>query len=155
MNTANNTEVSKDSLDTTNICIKLRRLKIEENVISKSIRKTSDDFQGENFCCHEFYSSSFFKHLKDSIVEINKLFVDIKYHINSQSNLEIAGKLYFSISSSSYNLQLGSCRYTLLHFLLVCSRLFYILNLITVLLFLRGLARHEARQVRNDIEACT
>lgn len=130
MNTADNSEVY--SFDSTNICVKLRRLKIEENVISRSIRKTSDDFQEENLCCHEFYSSIFFKNLKDSIVEINKLFVDIKYHINSQSNLEIAGKLYFSMSPSSYNLQLGSCRYTFLHFLLVCSRLFYIHKLITV-----------------------
>lgn len=95
MNSANNSEVSKDSFDTTNISMKLRRLKIEENVIFRSIRKTSEDFRDDNFCCHEFYSPearSFFKNLKDSTIEIKKMFVDIKSHINSQCNLEIAGE---------------------------------------------------------------
>lgn len=94
MNNVNNSDVSEDSFDITNISIKLRRLKIEENIISKSIRKTSEDFQKENFC-YEFYSpeeKSYFRNLKDSITEIKMMFVDIKSHINSQCNLEIAGK---------------------------------------------------------------
>lgn len=100
MNSANNSEVSRDSFNTTNIFVKLRRLKIEENVISRSIRKASEDFQEENYCCHEFNSpeaKGFFRNLKDCTNEIKKMFVDIKSHINSQCNLEIAGKLYFKI----------------------------------------------------------
>lgn len=95
MNSANNSEVSNNSFNTANVSVKLRRLKIEESVISRSIQKASDDFQEDNVCCQEFYSQSFFKNLKDSVTEINKLFVDIKSHLDSQSNLEIAGELMY------------------------------------------------------------
>lgn len=100
MNSANNSQVSKDSFDTTNISVKLRRLKIEENVIFRSIQKTSQDFQDDNVCCHGFYSQSnlFFRNLRDSVTEIKKLFVDIKFHINSQSNMDIVGELYLNMT---------------------------------------------------------
>lgn len=99
MSSANNSVVSEYSSDTTNINLKLRRLKIEENVISKSIRITSEDFQEDNFSFHEHYSDtetkSYFRNLKDSLSEVNTLFEDIKSHTNSQCNLEIVGKCYF------------------------------------------------------------
>lgn len=99
MNSANNSEASKDSFNSTNISVKFRRLKIEENVISRSIRKSSEDFQDEYFYSHELHSpeaKNFCRNLKDSITEIKKLFVDIKSDINSQCNLEVAGELHKS-----------------------------------------------------------
>lgn len=103
MNSANNSEVSGDSFDTINVSVKLRRLKIEENVLSKSIRKTSEDFQEETYNLHEYYAdskgNSYFRNLKDSLTGVKTLFEDIKSHTISQRNLESVGKFHFGISA--------------------------------------------------------
>ncbi|XP_049877271.1 coiled-coil domain-containing protein 112-like [Pectinophora gossypiella] len=86
---SNMSTYTDDGFDT-NIATKLRRLKIEESVISKSIcSKITEDFQEENGDGFQYSAYKLLLHkLKTSFIDIRDLFEEIKDNTSTCDNLQ-------------------------------------------------------------------
>ena len=84
-----------ETREDTDIIKKLRRLQIQENVLSKSIRNTADCFlesdQNEKYIEEMIETKDLVEHLKQSHCDIQQLFDDVKIATTSEDHLEALG----------------------------------------------------------------
>lgn len=76
---------------------KLRRLKIGESLLSKSINKSMKTLEGESEVLLNIVDYKEFEtKVKNTYMDINTLFCDVKANTCTQDNFKLVGKFYSS-----------------------------------------------------------